>query len=299
MTRESIFKDEGLQKDFDKNGFVKIPLLNEKSIDSLKALQKMYFPNDSNRFFSSSYLDDFDLKTSISDKIVNILNPELHQFFNNYRNIGAAFLIKGTGENSEMPMHQDWTIVDETRYYAVNVWIPLVSTNEENGTLELMKGSHNWNNALRAPSLPMSFTGHEEKIKNHLTKIDTELGEAIVLNQATIHYSKPNYSTHLRPAITMGLVNKNATLKFHYWDPDRKKIEVFEQEDDFLLRFENFHQSIYERPMMGKSTGFVDYSIPKISKHEISHLLNEPKPANGIKRFFKKLFRNEETRISG
>ncbi len=287
--REAIFKDEAVQEQFEKDGFVKIALLGEEEIQELDTLRQHYFPEKRNAFFSSSYLEDFDLKTEISDRIKEIIQPKIEEQFENYRLIGAAYLIKGIGPHSEMPMHQDWTIVDEANYYAANVWIPLTDTNEENGTLELMKGSHRWNNALRAPTLPMSFKGLESKILPELTVVNAKVGEVVVLNQATIHYSKPNNSSEIRPAITTGLISAKAPLKFHYWDPERKQIEEFAQNDDFLLRFENFMDAIYNRPLMGESKQFFDYEIPQMTELDLNRHLGKAIPVQKVP-FLQRIF---------
>lgn len=276
--REAIFKDQALQAQFDTDGFVKFSLLNSEEIEALASMREAYFPENGTTFFSSSYLDDFQRKTEISDRIKAIIEPAIEKQFVNFRLIGAAYLIKGTGQRSEMPMHQDWTIVDETEFYAVNVWIPLTDTNETNGTLELMKGSHRWNDALRAPTLPMSFEGLQSKILPELTVVNANVGEVVVLNQATIHYSKPNMTAEIRPAITTGLISKQAPLKFHYWDQERNQIEEFAQNDDFLLRFEHFMDAIYKRPLMGESKRFFDYEIPRMSEAELNVLLGKFTP---------------------
>lgn len=287
--KEPIFKDEEVQRKFDTDGFVKLNLLSEDEVERLAEMRMEYFPEKGSVFFSSSYLDDFELKTEISNKICTVIQSRLAEHCTNYRLIGAAYLIKGVGKHSEMPMHQDWTIVDEEEFYAANVWIPLTDTTEENGTLELMKGSHRWNRALRAPTVPMSFVGLEEKIKSKLTVVPAKKGEVIILNQATIHYSKPNMTEEIRPAITTGLISKNAPLKFHYWNQDRAQMEEFSQEDDFLLRFENFMEAIYQRPLMGKSERFFDYSIPKMSETDLVRLTKSA-VGEGKSSIFKRIF---------
>ncbi|MDX2362345.1 MAG: phytanoyl-CoA dioxygenase family protein [Crocinitomicaceae bacterium] len=275
--KTAIFKSEELQTQFERDGFAKLKLFDEAEINSLRDLFETYVPEDVHAFFSSSYLDDFELKSEMSNKIAAIIDEKVKEHFVNYRLIGAAFLVKGIGKQSEMPMHQDWTIVDESKYFAANVWIPLTATTETNGTIEVLKGSQNWNRALRAPTLPFFFEGHQERIRPSLTAIDANIGDVVVLNQAVIHYSKPNLSQELRPAITCGLISKEAPLKFHYWNKDTpEQIEVFSQKDDFLLRFEDFHTAIYERPTMGESKGMIDYAIPKIKESELTDIVGPP-----------------------
>ncbi len=287
--REAIFKDEAIQAQFEKDGFVKLALLDEAEIEDLASMREHYFPERGSVFFSSSYLDDFELKMEISERIKKTIESKIEEHFINYRLIGAAYLIKGVGPHSEMPMHQDWTIVDERQFYAVNIWIPLTDTNEENGTLELMKGSHRWNNALRAPTLPMSFDGLQWKILPKLTVVEAKLGEVIILNQATIHYSKPNMTEEIRPAITASLISEKAKLKFHYWDKERNQIEEFSQNDDFLLRFENFMEAIHKRPLMGESVGYFDYTIPKMTEAELNNYIGEVTSQQKMS-FFQRIF---------
>lgn len=289
--KEAIFKNDELQQQFEKEGFIKMKLFSESTIDTLAERCRSYFPEDCNRFFSSSYLNDFSKKKEISDAIIELIYPFLEKHFINFRSIGAAFLIKGTGEQSEMPMHQDWTIVDEEKYFALNVWIPLTATNEKNGTLEVMKGSHKWMAAKRAPTLPFPYQGHQDKIKPHLTAVNTEPGEVVVLNQALIHYSKPNLTSELRPAITAGVISKEAPLSLYYWNREKPtELEIFEQEDDFLLRFENFHETIFKRPSIGKSSGSIAYEIHEIEEERLQEWLS-PKPMQKQKKnLFQRIF---------
>ncbi len=268
-----IFEDNSLQQQFETDGFVKITLLSNENVIALKALFNKYFPNPSADFFSSSYENDYPRKKEISDAIGEILLPQLEKIFNDYTWFGSAFLSKGNGPRSEMPMHQDWTIVDETKYIALNIWTPLQNTTEENGTLEVIKGSHKWHNTLRAPTLPFYFDGFQNQIKEKLTTIPTLATEAVVLNQAIIHYSKANKTNDTRIAITTGIKSKNAPMIFHYWNKDvPNEIEQFKQEDDFLLQFNDFHKDIFKRPKLGESIGKYAFTKQQASEHDIIKL---------------------------
>ena len=83
------------------------------------------------------------------------------------------------------------------------------------------------------------------------------------------------------------MISEKAPLKFHYWDKNRSQIEEFAQEDDFLLRFENFMESIYDRPKTGTSQRFFDYSIPKWNENDLNRLTKSvmDKPS-----FFQRIF---------
>ena len=261
--KKSIFIDPELQRQFDEDGFVKIKLLESQDIALLNELCNYHFPDTGSTFFSSSFLNDFNQKKEISTKISKIVKARADSYFQNFRLIGAAFLIKGIGPHSEMPMHQDWTIVDESQFYAINTWIPLTKATEANGALEVIKGSHLWSEAIRAPTIPFYYEGYQERLKEQLTLIEASPGEAIILNQAIIHYSKANTTDTPRPALTTGLVSNEAPLRLYYWNKQQpNEIEHFEHDDDFLLKFEDFHSSIFERPIIGKSKGVQPYDVP-------------------------------------
>lgn len=269
-----IFKDAVLQQQFDTDGFVKLTLLEEADVADLLALYNNYFPNPSNNFFSSSYENNFKLKKEISDAIGKIVLPRLETVFCDYTWFGSAFLSKGNGPRSEMPMHQDWTIVDETKFVALNIWTPLQQTTEQNGTLEVLKGSHRWHKALRAPTLPFYYEGYQQVLKEKLLAIPAKATEAVVLNQAVVHYSKANTTNAMRVAITSGIKSKGAPMIFHYWNKNTPgKIEQFSQEDDFLIRFTDFHQSIFKRPTIGNSNGLKDFNLIKPVASEVEALV--------------------------
>ena len=271
-----IFLDNKLQEKFDTEGFVKITLLTSESVLQLNALFKNYFPNPSVDFYSSSYENDFPKKKEMSDRIGEILLPQLEKIFVDFKWFGSAFLSKGNGTRSEMPMHQDWTIVDETQFIALNIWTPLQDTNEENGTLEVIPGSHQWHRALRAPTLPFYFEGFQNKLKEKLTAIPALATEAVVLNQAVIHYSKANKTNDTRIAITTGIKSAGAPMIFHYWNKENpEQIEVFHEEDDFLNRFTDFHQAIFKRPTLGESMGKQPFHLTKISDAEFESIVNQ------------------------
>ena len=288
--KKPIFLDPELQQQFDTDGFVKIQLLTKEDIVTLNELCTNSFPETGSTFFSSSYLNDFEQKKEISDAITQIVQTRANSYFKEFRLIGAAFLIKGIGPQSEMPMHQDWSIVDESQFYAINVWIPLTNATVANGALEVVKGSHVWNDAIRAPTLPFYFEGYQERLKEQLSLIEASPGEAIILNQAIIHYSKANTTNTSRPALTTGLISKEAPLMLHYWNREQpNEIELFEQDDDFLLKFEDFHTSIFERPVIGKSKAVRPFKVPSMTDALFNSMTGykKEKKKNLLCRFFK------------
>lgn len=273
-----IFIDDQLQDAFDREGYVTLPLVSSEDVERLKVLFfKYHTERADNAFQSSTFLDDKAYKVAISNDIQEIVLPYFKQFLCNFEALGSSFLFKTKGMNSELAAHQDWTIVDERKDIAMNVWIPLSDTNEKNGTLYVLPRSHSkYLFTLRAPTIPFFFEKHEHLIKQHLVPIPTKAGSAIVLNESLIHYSSANVEDDIRIAITSGVINQNAPMVFHYMN-DKKEIERFSVERDFLLSIEGFHKNIFERPAKLHSLGLIQEPLPILSQTQLETFIQTQK----------------------
>lgn len=280
-----IFKKEEHQQLFDKQGFIILPFLNESEIAELDVyFDEMHPDLRENGFFSGSYSSDCNYKKAVSDKIVAIFSRAYQEYFIDYTPFGGAFLYKTPGSNSELAAHQDWTIVSEETNVALNCWVPLCNVNAENGALQILPGSQYKNHpVLRAPTLPFFFSGNEDVVLNALESFEVKAGTAIILNQSVIHYSPPNQSDKIRKAITAGIKSKDAQMYFHYKLPNEDVLEIFEEDDDFLIRFDNFIEDIANRPKQGKSIGFKNYKLPVYDREELQKLVSKMKENAGFK----------------
>ncbi len=282
---KEIFQDSSLQEKFDKQGFVHLPFLSQEDIGELLKIFWELHPNiNSQGFQSSSYSSDYKYKKECSDRITEIFKKHFERLFKNYRPFGSAFLFKQPDASSELPVHQDWTIVDEEKFVALNIWVPLCDTDENNGTLYVLPGSqYGIVKAIRCPTLPMFFEGNEGLMIESSIPMKVKAGEAVILNQSIVHYSPPNKSNKIRIAITSGVMSAEPTMNFHYRSPEMSsEVEVIEMEDDFLISFENFFQKIYERPPMGRSIGKKKYTAPVYSRANLEELISKMKERSGI-----------------
>ena len=229
-----------------------------------------------------------------------MLSKHYQRLFTNYQAFGAAFLFKMPSNNSELGVHQDWTIVDENNFVALNCWIPLTDINETNGALHVVPGSHFPSySTVRAPTVPFFFSGNEDVVIAESVPMYVKAGEAVILNQSVIHYSPPNRSDKIRKAITAGVKSQGGPMHFHYKAPDQTdRLEVFEMPEDFLISFDDFYKDIFERPKMGHSIGYINYSSPVLPREEVVRLISSLKFGAGFEKkdnvvapkgFFKRL----------
>ncbi len=253
-----VFLNRDHQSQFETEGYVQIELLKPEDIAALRGIYAAYFPDSPQAFHSSSYLHDFALKKEMSDAIQAVMQPRLDAVFHRFSCFGSAFLTKNTGKSSTMPMHQDWTIVDEQQFVAVNIWTPLQDADAHNGSLQVLRGSHRYFPVLRCPTIPFFFEEYKNEIAQSLTQLEVRAGQAVVLNQALIHASPPNMSAQVRLAITTGIKTAGAPMRFHYASAP-EELEVFAMDEDFLLAFDDFYKDIYERPKIGASRGTIPF----------------------------------------
>jgi hypothetical protein len=279
-----IFKDEQVQQQYNSQGYVVLDFFSPEEIKHLEDLFHELHPNvTEGRFISDSYSNDLAYKKRASERITEVFLKHFERHLQNYTPFGSSFLYKTPGSGSELAMHQDWTIVDETRYQALNIWVPLCDVNEQNGALYVVPGSHLHILPLRAPTLPFFFSGNEKMVLKYTVPMKVKAGQSVVLNQRLIHYSPPNLSNKIRIAITSGVKTKDAQMVFHYRDSAAidDTIEVFEQDDDFLISFDDFYKDIMNRPYLGRPVGTIKYKIPDLSKDELKTLLEKMRTTAG------------------
>lgn len=279
MEHQAIFKDPEQQALFDQQGYVVTPFINQETVQFLdQQFDELHPVLPEKGFISGSYSSDFEYKKKASDLIAQTFEPSFQRLFQNYTPFGGAFLFKVPSPESELIMHQDWTIVDEDKYYALNIWVPLIDITPENGALMILPGSHYQKlNALRAPTLPFFFSGNETEMKKYLVPQYIKAGQAVVLNQSVVHYSPPNNSKVVRKAITAGVKTKGAKLRLYFNDlkDDKDELEMFEQKDDFLISFDDFMTDIFSRPKIGESQGKFDYKVPSYNTDEFKKLMKQ------------------------
>ena len=279
MNGRELFKDKELQDSFNRNGYVKVPLLNAEEVAYFSKLFEELYPDPPKEGFTSgSYSPDLQLKLRASQEIKEHFTPAFDRYFKNYTPFGGAFLFKPPSKNSALAVHQDWTIVDEECQIALNCWVPLCDTDLKNGTLMVLPGA-NYSNikAHRAPTLPFFFKGNEKLVIDSMIAIEAKAGEAVILDQSLVHYSPPNYSDKTRVAITAGVKTQGAPMRFYYYNDKEHngQIDLYDMKEDFLIMFDNFMEDIFKAPKHGQKVDTVAYTAPVLSREELKSFLKE------------------------
>src|SRR5580658_7892978 len=137
-----IFSDAHLQQQFERDGFVVIPFLNEQEVKNLSSLFYELHKQVPQNFYSTTFNASQEFKQQINAATEKVVGSKVAATFTGIKKLGSSFLCKAPGEGGKMPVHQDWTVVDESKYCSVTIWIPLIDTNEKNGAIRVLRGSH-------------------------------------------------------------------------------------------------------------------------------------------------------------
>jgi hypothetical protein len=158
------------------------------------------------------------------------------------------------------------SLIDESRFTGINIWVPLIDLTIKNGTLFILPGSHRLFPTYRGSSIPEFFDGVMDELIDYLHPVIIRAGQAVIFDQSIIHYSPPNYSDEIRIVTNTYFTHKDTEYRTFYWDKDKHVgcVEAFAQDDSFMTDYEQFGNNIRDRPKVGQSLGLVPYNFPKI-----------------------------------
>jgi len=255
----SVFKDPSLNNEFEKKGYIKVPFLNQEEVSRLKDfyLDNFYNKNEQyngleNRTFTEFSVINFksEFKKKCFQEITEIcLHPAQH-LLDDFEPIIGNFIAK-YNEKGLLPIHQNWSVVDETKYSSVSIWCPLQDTTEENGTLYFIDGSHKYFRGNRHTQTHESFSGiHDYLFDEHLKPVPVKAGEAIFLDDAIIHYSPVNQTNQIRLAVQLIMKPKKAQAQFIETDlHDTEKGKIYNADPEFFFAFDEFKANINYKPI--------------------------------------------------
>lgn len=242
--KRAVFRAPELQLQFERDGYVIVDLLDRNEINELKKILGKLQNNQEGVSYStdSDYkLSFFADESSYRQKVFNTLSKffeaSVSRFLLDYEPLIVNSFDKQPG-TGEVPIHQNWTFVDESRFRSVSVWVPLIDTTRTNGTMEIVYGSHEFLSRFRSPSIPWTFENLRDMIRDeYMQPINTKVGQAVILDDSILHYTSKNDSNTLRTAVQLIMKPKEAAAIHYYKEPDSDQVSVFEVDSVFFTRF--------------------------------------------------------------
>lgn len=262
-----VFQDEKHQAEFEQNGFIILSFYNENEIEELKSLYYKLHPKDEKGFFPSTFSKDKNYRNEADKEIKRICNRSISHYCKDIKVVCGSFIVKSSGVDSGMCVHQDMSLVDESIYTGINIWVPLVDLSIENGALFVLPKSHRIFPTYRGSSIPEFFAPVMNEMVDYLKPVLIKAGEAVFFDQSIIHFSPPNFSNNIRIVTNTYIAHIDTKYRTYYWNKDEhiNAVEAFAQEDDFMTNFDQFGDNIRDRPKVGDSLGLVPYNFPTIN----------------------------------
>jgi Phytanoyl-CoA dioxygenase (PhyH) len=243
-----------------------IPLLSPQQADSLYALYKTTYDKytgASNLHHTTTDTQNPNLIYHTDAEIKKMFIPALDKHLINYKPLAATFHVKESGEGSATGLHQDPTFVDETQYQSANVWVALQDTNETNGNLYFLEGSHKLVPSLRiTPFSPNYYNTYTSEMLAAVKQVPLKKGEAVIFYNATIHGATDNQSNDIRLAATLLISSLPAQWLIYYRDIADTKGPI----EKYNLTLDEFvHMPKNGRPSALAFAEKINYQFPSLS----------------------------------
>lgn len=262
-----VFQDPERHQRFQEDGYVVVDFLEPEDLERVKEVYFGYHPTPEPGFFTTTFNQDPAFRTSVHRDIHDSIRHRVDTFFENHKVYFCSFISKAPGPKSELILHQDMSLVDESKYNGINIWCPLVDLTPENGAIQILKGSHRIFPTYRGASLPDIYDGVEQAVKDRMESLFLKAGQAVIFDQSIMHYSPPNLSDEVRPVINTFVTHREAEIIICWTHREEMpgEVELFRQEEDFMMNFQNFGTDIFRRPGIGESLGRTPYEFPQVT----------------------------------
>lgn len=181
------------------------------------------------------YSEDPATKARVQEVIATAFGPSVERAFVDHHTYLHAFVVNWPGTGGGLPLHQHSSVVEEPEHRSAVVWCALHDTTPTTGTLHVVPGSHRVQEGPKAERSPDWFEGHEDVLRDrHATPVYLRAGQALVFDNALLHFSDENRSDAPRLTAVANLAPRSAELRYYSWT-DRGELEVYRLDPSFFL----------------------------------------------------------------
>jgi ectoine hydroxylase-related dioxygenase (phytanoyl-CoA dioxygenase family) len=232
---QALFRDPILQEQYDRQGFLVMPFLSGNQVNDLRNLyHHVINPVEVTDLYESSRNNSQANNQIINESIYGVMKDSAEKIFQEVSFYGGTFMVKSCKNSSLLPLHQDWSVVEEEKYSTMFIWCPMQDVSPLNGGIFLLEGSHTYFNNLRSGSYPSNRYILPVAYKQWIKNIPVKSGEALIYSDKIFHGSHKNAGADDRIIATARVTTKNAPLVyFHKTKVD--EVSVYQASSSFYL----------------------------------------------------------------
>jgi hypothetical protein len=236
--------NKNIEEQMNRDGVATIPFLLPEELTAVQSfftqLKKEYTLQFTHGMHMTLWHSDLAFKQKVKGALLVLLQPAFERNFTNCRRLNNIFMVKQAHTEGEFAMHNDWSVVDESRFQSINVWIALQDTTPHNGGLWMLKGSHRIDMPIRGGgALLPRFEAAAKQLKPYCEAVNAQAGEAVLFYHKTIHGSFPNQSDEDRAVCTFSIIPQEAALQICFQKDEHSPMEIYEPADDFNYKYNN------------------------------------------------------------
>ena len=199
IDRHTTFQSTTLQEELETYGYVILDLLSEEEVSDCVS----FYQNEVSGFgqddFLHTHMAPKEVKLKTHEFVKPIMEKRLNQLLADYKVGLGYYMIKPKHGKEPMRVHQDKSMVDETKYTGLIVWCPLVDVDENNGGLLIVDKSHRFISNHRGTDIDMPYSGIEDLVEQeqYSKPLRLKAGEAVIFDHRLWHASTSNTSKRI------------------------------------------------------------------------------------------------------
>jgi Phytanoyl-CoA dioxygenase (PhyH) len=291
-----IFLDQDQEKSFQANGFLKLEMFNSDELSSLEVFLNSLAPKDHfdpiqpPGFHCTSLSDDVAYKTSALSGLKIIFEKKCYAILDDYRFLTGNIYTKPAGKG-EVVIHQNWPTTRDLKDTTISIWAPLADTNELNGTLHVIPGSHKLLDYIEEMNVPSYVDSFSKELLDgdYFESQEIRRGEALIFCDSLLHYSPKNSSDLNRVVFHAEMVPKHSETVVYKFRPENPhQFEVYEAGMDFYMNHSVL--TLLEEPPL-KKLEIINNPNKQISFVDFTKMLKKRKERKGLLKWWTDFFK--------
>jgi hypothetical protein len=280
----TIFRDQAHNVTLARDGVVTFPWLSQAQIGELSRIvasvskgvdfEDVHIPTN---FRLSAFTNDTRYKSRLYEAVNEYMTDFLEDLLPGYLPLVINVFEKLPESGpTQVAIHQNPSFVKEPEHKSLSIWIPLRDVTRKDGTVGVLRGSHERFNRMRAGNmdhLSIFELVAQQLQKKYFEPLDLKAGEIAILDDSIVHWSYPNESDSARIAVQLIMVPRAAEHIYFYYDQSgpTPTMELYKVDKHFFFDF-----NYKDRPERLTKITSVPYRYEKVTERELFNSAREP-----------------------